>query len=69
VELDFNAEMIGNGLDRPGELRISGTEIVIFHNSIRSAAVGALNGIQLGIHPSWLKAFEDKTVGVAVATI
>jgi hypothetical protein len=69
VELDYNAEMIGNGLYRPGELRISGTEIVIFHNSISSTAVGALNGIQLGDHPSWLKTFEDKTVWVAVATI
>jgi hypothetical protein len=69
VELDFNTEVIGNSFYRPGELSIGGTEIVIFHNSVRSAAMGALNGIQLGIHPSGLKAFEDKTVGVAVATI
>ena len=50
-------------------LRIGGTEIVIFHNSVRSAAVGALNGVQFGVRPSWLKAFEDKTVGVAIAAI
>jgi hypothetical protein len=69
VELDFNAEVIGDGLYCPSELGIGGPEIVIFQNSIRSSAVGALNGIQLCVHASWLKALEDKTVGIAVGTI
>ena len=69
MEYDLNAEVGGDGLYRTRELGVGGTEIVIFHNSVRSAAVGALNGIQLHITPSWLKAFEDKTVGVAIATI
>ena len=35
MELDFNAEIIDDGLYRPGELGIGGPEIVIFHNSMR----------------------------------
>jgi hypothetical protein len=69
VELDFNAEMVGDGLYRAGELSIGGTEIVIFHNTVDSTASWALNGEQFGVHPSWLKAFENKPVRVAIATI
>jgi hypothetical protein len=69
MEYDLNAEVGGNGLYRTRELGVGGTEIVILHNSVSSATVGALNGIQLGVGLSWLKAFEDKTVGVAIATI
>jgi hypothetical protein len=69
VELDFDAEMIGDGLYRARELSIGGAEVVIFHNPVSSTAIWALNGEQLGVHSSWLKAFENKTVGVAIATI
>jgi hypothetical protein len=69
VECDFNTEMIGDGLYRAGKLGIGGSEIVIFDNSVNSAAVGTLNGEQLGVHPSRLKAFEDKPVRNAIATI
>jgi hypothetical protein len=69
MKCDFNAEMVGDGLYSAGELGIGGTEIVIFHNPVSSAAIRALNGEQLGVGPSWLEAFEDKTVGIAIATI
>jgi len=61
--------VVGDSLDRAGELGVGRTEIVIFDNPVRSAAIWALNGEQLGVGPSWLKAFEDKTVGVAIPTI
>ena len=69
MECDFNTEMIGDGLDRAGELGVGGTEIVVFHNSVRSPAIWALDGEQLGVGPSWHKAFEYETVGIAIATI
>lgn len=69
MKCDFNAEMVGDGLYGAGELGIGGAEIVIFHNSVCSPAIWALDGEQLGIGPSWPKAFEDKTVGIAIATI
>jgi hypothetical protein len=69
METDFYPEVSGNGLYRTRQLRIRGTEIVVFHDSVRSAAVGALNGVQLGVRASWLKAFEDETVRIAVTTI
>jgi hypothetical protein len=69
MKCDFNAEMVGDGLYRAGELGISCTEIVIFYNPVRSAAIWTLNGVQLRVGASWLKAFEDETVGIAIATI
>jgi hypothetical protein len=69
VQFDFNAKMVGDGLYRARDLGIGGAEIVIFHNPVSSAAIWALNGEQLGGHPSWLKTFEDKSVGIAIATI
>ena len=69
MEFDFNAKMVGDRLYRAGDLGIGGAEIVIFHNPVSSAAIWALNGEQLGVHSSWLKAFENKTVGVAIAKV
>jgi hypothetical protein len=53
MQYDLNAEVGGNGPYRTRELGVGGTEIVILHNSVSSAAVGALNGIQFGV-VSWL---------------
>jgi hypothetical protein len=69
VEFNFNTKMVGDGLYRARELGIGGAEIVILHNPVSSTAIWALNGEQLGVHSSWLKAFENKTVGVAIAKI
>ena len=64
MQCDLNAEVGGNGLYRTRELGVGGTEIVIFHNSVRSAAVGALNGIQLHIRPLGLKLLRTKPLGL-----
>jgi hypothetical protein len=69
MKVDVNPQVNGDGLDRTGHLPIRSPEIVVFHNSVRSAAVGALNGKQLGVRASWLKAFEDEPIWIAVATI
>jgi hypothetical protein len=69
MEIDFNPEVSGDGLYGAGHLPICSSEIVVFYNSVRPAAVGALNGKQLGACASRSKAFEDETVRIAVATI
>jgi hypothetical protein len=69
METDFYHEVSGNGLYRTRQLRIRGTKIVVLHNSVCSAAVEVLNGVHLGVRASWLKAFEDETVRIAVTTI
>lgn len=69
MKRDFNAEVVGDCLYRAGKLGIGRAEIVIFHDPIRSAAIWALNGEQLGVGPSWLEALEDKSVGIAIATV